>query len=57
VHLLSLTPAGDRLWRLVEAGVRRQQEQILAALPRADREAFLRSLTTLHELPLEAMKG
>ena len=57
MHLLSLTPAGDRLWRLVEAGVRRQQEQILAALPRADREAFLRSLTTLHELPLEAMKG
>jgi DNA-binding MarR family transcriptional regulator len=57
VHLLSLTPAGDRLWRPGEAGIRRQQEQILAALPPADREAFLRSLTTLHELPLEAMKG
>jgi len=57
VHLLSLTPAGDQLRRPVEACIRRQAEQILAALPPADREAFLRSLTTLHELPLEAMKG
>ena len=49
VHLLSLTPAGDRLRRSVEAGIRRQEEQVLALLPPADREAFLRSLKALYE--------
>jgi MarR family transcriptional regulator, organic hydroperoxide resistance regulator len=49
VHLLSLTPAGDRLRRSVEAGIRRREEQVLALLPPADREAFLRSLKALYE--------
>jgi MarR family transcriptional regulator, organic hydroperoxide resistance regulator len=57
VHLLSLTPAGDRLRRSVEAGIRRQEEQVLAVLPPADREAFLRSLKALYELALETMRG
>ncbi|HEY6314635.1 MAG TPA: MarR family winged helix-turn-helix transcriptional regulator [Streptosporangiaceae bacterium] len=57
VHLLSLTPAGDRLRRSVEAAIRRTEEQVLEVLPPADREAFLRSLKALYELPLEAMKG
>ena len=48
VHLLSLTPAGDRLRRAVEADIRRREEQVLAALPPADREAFLRSLKFLY---------
>ena len=48
VHLLSLTPAGDQLRQSVEAGIRRQEEQVLAALPPADREAFLRSLKFLY---------
>ena len=50
VHLLSRTPAGDRLRRSVEAGIRRQEEEVLAELPAADREAFLRSLKALYEL-------
>jgi DNA-binding MarR family transcriptional regulator len=57
VHLLSLTPAGDGMRRSVEAAIRRTEEQVLEVLPPADREAFLRSLKALYELPLEAMKG
>jgi len=49
VHLLSLTPAGDRLRRSVEAGIRREEEQVLAVLPAADRDAFLGSLKALYE--------
>jgi len=49
VHLLSLTPAGDRLRRAVEAGIRRQEEQVLAVLPAGDRDAFLGSLKALYE--------
>jgi DNA-binding MarR family transcriptional regulator len=49
VHLLSLTPAGDRLRRSVEAGIRRREEHVLAVLPPADRDAFLRSLKALYE--------
>ena len=57
VHLLSLTPAGDRLRRSVEAGIRDREEQVLAMLPPADREAFLRSLKALYEQRPELMKG
>jgi DNA-binding MarR family transcriptional regulator len=49
VHLLSLTPAGDRLRRSAEAAIRRGEEELHAALPPADREAFVRSLTALYE--------
>jgi len=48
VHLLSLTPAGDRLRRSVEAAIRGTEEEVLATLPPADREAFLRSLKALY---------
>jgi DNA-binding MarR family transcriptional regulator len=50
VHLLSLTPAGDQLRRSVEARIRRREEKVLAVLPPADREVFLRSLKALYEL-------
>ena len=49
VHLLSLTPAGERLRRSVQAGIRRSEEEVLGALPSADREPFLRSLKALCE--------
>jgi DNA-binding MarR family transcriptional regulator len=49
VHLLSLTPAGDRLRRSVESAIRAQEEAMLATLPAADREVFLRSLRALYE--------
>jgi DNA-binding MarR family transcriptional regulator len=57
VHLLSLTPAGDRLRRSVEAGIRRQEEQVLAVLPPTDRDAFLRALKALYEYRPEIMRG
>jgi MarR family transcriptional regulator, organic hydroperoxide resistance regulator len=57
VHLLSLTPAGDRLRRSVEAGIRQQEEEVLALLSTADRETFLRSLKALYERRPEIMKG
>ena len=49
VHLLSLTPAGDRLRQSVEAAIRASEEKVLATLPPGDREAFLRSLKSLFE--------
>jgi MarR family transcriptional regulator, organic hydroperoxide resistance regulator len=57
VHLLSLTAAGDELRRSVEAGIRREEEEVLAMLPPADREAFLRSLKALYQRRPELMKG
>jgi DNA-binding MarR family transcriptional regulator len=55
VHLLSLTPAGDQLRRSVEAAIRHREEQVLAVLPPADREAFLESLKALYERRGEIM--
>jgi DNA-binding MarR family transcriptional regulator len=57
VHLLSLTPEGDRLRQSVEAGIRRSEEEVLAMLPAADREPFLRSLKALYKRRPELMKG
>src|SRR5512135_3233466 len=48
VHLLSLTPRGDRLRRSVEAAIRAGEEEVLATLPAGDRDAFLRSLKSLY---------
>jgi DNA-binding MarR family transcriptional regulator len=49
VHLLSLTPPGDRLRRSVQAAIRASEEGVLGTLPASDREAFLRSLKALYE--------
>ena len=49
VHLLSLTPAGDKLRRSAAAAIRAREEEVLATLPTGDREAFLRSLKALYE--------
>jgi DNA-binding MarR family transcriptional regulator len=57
VHLLSLTPAGDRLRRSVEAGIRQEEEEVLELLAPADREAFLRSLKALYQRRPKLMKG
>ena len=57
VHLLSLTPAGSQVRQSVQTAIRRREEQILARLPPGDREAFLRSLQALSELPPDAVKG
>jgi DNA-binding MarR family transcriptional regulator len=55
VHLLSLTPAGDRLRRSVEAAIRHREEQVLAVLTPAERDAFLESLKALYERRDEIM--
>lgn len=55
VHLLSLTPAGDRLRRSVEAGIRRREEEVLAVLEPGERDAFLESLKALYERRDEIM--
>ena len=57
VHLLSLTPEGDRLRRSVEAGIRCSEEEVLAMLPPADRGTFLRSLKALYKRRPELMKS
>ncbi len=57
VHLLSLTPAGDKLRRSVEAAIRRREEEVLAMLAPGDRDAFLRSLKALYEHRDESMRG
>ena len=49
MHLLSLTPAGDRLRCSVQAAIRAGEEEVLGSLPPADREVFLRSLRALYE--------
>ena len=55
VHLLSLTPAGDRLRRSVEAGIRRREEEVLAVLAPGERDAFLESLKALYDRRDEIM--
>jgi len=57
VHLLSLTPAGDRLRRSVEAGIRRREDQVLSVLTPADRDAFLESLKALYDRRNEIMEA
>jgi DNA-binding MarR family transcriptional regulator len=49
VHLLSLTPAGEGLRGSVQATIRASEEEVLATVPPADRDAFLRSLKALYE--------
>lgn len=54
VHLLAVTEAGGRLRESVRDAIQRQEEErVLAALPEADRAAFLRSLRVLSELPFD----
>ena len=48
VRLLSITPEGRRVRRAVRKDIRVHEDQLLARLPRADREAFVRVLRTLH---------
>jgi DNA-binding MarR family transcriptional regulator len=46
-RLLTLTPKGRRLRDQVRRTIRREEERLLAALPAADRAAFLRGLQRL----------
>ena len=57
-HLVALTEAGRRLRESVREAIQRQEEErVLAALPEADRAAFIRALRILSELPPEDISG
>jgi DNA-binding MarR family transcriptional regulator len=49
VRLLSLTPEGRRLRETVQSAIQEGEERLLARLPAADREGFLRGLRLLYE--------
>jgi DNA-binding MarR family transcriptional regulator len=53
VHVLGLTPAGRELHAGVQAAIRAAEVRLLARLPAADRQAFLRSLQTLNSAERE----
>lgn len=50
-RLLAVTDEGRRKCRAVQVDIQRKEERLLAHLPLADREAFLRALATLSALP------
>ena len=50
-RLLSLTAEGRRLRDTVQAAIQRGEERLLAHLPPADRDGFLRGLRALSALP------
>ncbi len=47
VHLLAITPAGHRTCTDTQSDIQRQEDGLLAQLPPADRDAFLRALSVL----------
>jgi DNA-binding MarR family transcriptional regulator len=49
VRLLSITAKGRRVRRSVRKGIRLREERLLAKLPAADRQGFLRALRALHD--------
>jgi DNA-binding MarR family transcriptional regulator len=49
VRLLSITPKGRRVRRSVRKGIRVHEDRMLATLPPADRQTFLRALRTLYD--------
>jgi DNA-binding MarR family transcriptional regulator len=51
VRLLSLTPAGRRLQRAVQADIRSAEEALMAGLAKEDRAGFLAALQSLHRSP------
>ena len=50
-RLLSITPAGGAVRRSVQGEIQRNEERLLAALPPAERGAFLRAAGLLSSLP------
>ncbi|WP_306320930.1 MULTISPECIES: MarR family winged helix-turn-helix transcriptional regulator [unclassified Streptomyces] len=56
-RLLSLTPVGRRLRDTAQADIQRQEDRLLAHLPEADREPFLRSLQALAAVRIEEHLG
>jgi DNA-binding MarR family transcriptional regulator len=47
VHVLGLTPAGDRLQKAVQADIRTAEDELLAVVPAEHRDAFRAALEAL----------
>jgi DNA-binding MarR family transcriptional regulator len=56
-RLLSITPAGHRVCVAVQTEIQANENRVLARLPAADRQAFLRAAQTLSTLPQEEIAG
>ena len=56
-RLLSITSDGRRLRSAVQREIQANEDRVLAALPATDREAFLRTLRALSELPRAEVTG
>ncbi len=56
-RLLSITPAGRDRRRAVQDEIQQGEGRLLAGLPAAEREAFLRAAQLLSARPLEAILG
>jgi len=56
-RLLAVTDEGRRKHRAIQADIQRNEERVLARLPLADREAFLRALVALSALPATEIAG
>jgi DNA-binding MarR family transcriptional regulator len=56
-RLLSITAAGRRVRRQVQAEIQRNEDRLLAKLPPAERTAFLRAAGQLSALPVARILG
>ena len=57
VRLLAISPAGRRVRADVQSAIQANEERLLARLPTADRQAFLRAVKFLSALPPEEITG
>lgn len=56
-RLLSITAAGQRARRAVQAEIQANEDRVLSRLPAAEKVAFLRAAQTLSALPPEEFTG
>jgi DNA-binding MarR family transcriptional regulator len=56
-RLLSITPAGRRVRAAAQAEIQANENRVLARLPPADRQAFVRAAQALSALPPEEITG
>ena len=57
VRLLAISAAGRRVRADVQSAIQANEDRVLARLPPADRQAFLRAVTVLSALPPEEIAG
>lgn len=57
VRLLAITAAGRQVRAAAQTAIQANEDRVLASLPSADRQAFLRAVQTLAALPQEEITG